>query len=88
MDEPGWKTRSDMAAFERLIDRTHQWAMNSESSFELIGVEVPVSVEVLPGITVAGYMDRLVKAGDDYMVVDLKTGNSAVTAKQAKENHS
>ena len=43
----------------------HQWAMNSESSFELIGVEVPVSVEVLPGITVAGYMDRLVKAGDD-----------------------
>ncbi|MFW9197601.1 PD-(D/E)XK nuclease family protein [Corynebacterium striatum] len=86
VDGPGWKMRSDMAAFERLIDRTHQWAMNSESSFELIGVEVPVSVEVLPGITVAGYMDRLVKAGDDYMVVDLKTGNSAVTAKQAKEN--
>ena len=86
LNAPSWKRDSELADFERLLERTHHWALDTASNFELIGVEVPVSVEVMPGIKVAGYMDRLVKAGEDYMVVDLKTGSSAPSREEAKDN--
>ncbi len=40
--------RSDMAAFERLIDRTHQWAMNSDSAVASAASRMVVAADGRP----------------------------------------
>lgn len=87
LDVPQWQLQSKLEEFSRLLERTQQWAQQSEVKNELAGVEVPVYVEVAPDIRVGGFMDRLMKDGDgNYLVVDLKTGKSAATQAEAEEN--
>lgn len=87
LDVPQWQLQSKLEEFSRLLERTQQWAQQSEVKNELAGVEVPVYVEVAPDIRVGGFMDRLMQDGDgNYLVVDLKTGKSAATQAEAEEN--
>ncbi|MDO5032084.1 ATP-dependent DNA helicase [Corynebacterium sp.] len=86
LDSPQWKRDTDMESFHTLLDRTYLWAQQSASALELEGVEVPVTVEVAPGVSIGGYIDRLARAGQDYVVVDLKTGSSAPSRAEAQAN--
>ena len=79
LDVPAWKRERELEDFVRLIDRTAEWSVSSTVRLTPVGVEVPVTVEVAPDVTIHGYIDRLVKAGEDYMVVDLKTGKTVPT---------
>ena len=86
LDVPAWKRERELEDFVRLIDRTAEWSVSSTVRLTPVGVEVPVTVEVAPDVTIHGYIDRLVKAGEDYMVVDLKTGKTVPTKQAVKEN--
>ncbi|MEZ2190055.1 PD-(D/E)XK nuclease family protein [Corynebacterium sp. CCM 9204] len=89
---PAWRTPIDLAAWDRLIERTATWLTVSRSVFTTVGVEVPVSVTV--GTTgdgrelvVTGRMDRLERTEDGALVVvDLKTGANPPTQKSMGEH--
>lgn len=84
LDGPLWRRDAELADFERLIDRTHSWSLST--TLEPVGVEVRVSVDVSPDVTIRGYIDRLMKEGDEYAVIDLKTGSQAATKEAARDN--
>lgn len=85
-DVPTWKEENDLAAFTRLLDRAAEWIDSTRGAFELAGVEVPVHVEVSPGLVIGGRVDRLERertegepADAPVHVVDLKTSTTAPT---------
>ncbi|WP_369816011.1 ATP-dependent helicase [Corynebacterium sp. HMSC059E07] len=86
VEGPAWHREAERADFERLIDRTHGWVLSSSVSLEPVGVEVPVTVDIGPDVTIRGFIDRLAKAGEDYVVVDLKTGTKVPSATSAQDN--
>lgn len=87
-NSPQWQRETELAAFERLLERTRAWTEHSRSALELVDVEVPVKVELMPGLALTGYIDRLERTPDngDYVVVDLKTGATAPSAADAQAN--
>lgn len=87
LDEPAWKTHAEVAAFSYLIDRTREWLESSRATFTQLGVEVDVDVTVTEGVRIRGRIDRL-EAEDSGAVhiVDLKTGKTAVSKKEAEAN--
>lgn len=96
-DVPAWKRDNDLAEFAQLIDRSADWVDNTRSVFDLIGVEVPVDVEVTPGVRIGGRIDRLeretprdTESGPDdaapVHIVDLKTGKSVPSKADAAEH--
>ena len=86
LDGPAWRREAERADFERLIERTHGWVLSSSTSLEPVGVEVPVTVDIGPDVTIRGFIDRLAKAGEDYVVVDLKTGTTVPSKASAQDN--
>ncbi|MCX7541364.1 ATP-dependent DNA helicase [Corynebacterium sp. P5848] len=89
---PDWRTPIDLAAWDRLIERTADWITISRSVFTAVGVEVPVSVTVGTtgdgrDLVITGRMDRLERTADgDLVVVDLKTGAHPPTQKSMGEH--
>ena len=86
VEGPAWHREAERVDFERLIDRTHSWVLSSATSLEPVGVEVPVNVDIGSDVTIRGFIDRLAKAGEDYVVVDLKTGTKVPSAARAQDN--
>lgn len=84
LDGPLWHRDAELADFERLIDRTYSWTLSNK--LESVGVEVPVTVDVAAEVTIRGYIDRLMKDGEEYAVVDLKTGGQVATQNSVRDN--
>lgn len=80
---PDWQRETKLEEFADLLERTRSWALKNAE--DLVGVEVPVSVDV-DGIRIGGYIDRLSNDGTDYYVIDLKTGKSAPTKADVQDN--
>ncbi|MDY3127474.1 MAG: ATP-dependent DNA helicase [Corynebacterium sp.] len=74
LDGPNWVRENRLAEFERLLDRIVEWLSKSRKSFELLGVEVPVDVEVPLDsyIENAAHANHVPQLGD----VELRSGNS------------
>ena len=91
-DVPAWKRTNDLAAFEEMLDKAAKWVDDTRGTFDLLGVEVPVHVEVAPGVVIGGRIDRLEREGDStddsapVHVVDLKTSKYAVSGKEIEEH--
>lgn len=85
---PAWKEENDIAEFQLLLDRAAGWIDTSRATFELLGTEVPVSVEVAEGLTIGGRMDRLEREvnGDAVQIIDLKTGKQGPSQKDTDEH--
>lgn len=86
LDVPAWKRDLELQKFDELLARTQRWLEETRDSLPLVGVEVPVRVQVDENVVIHGYIDRLVRDGDDYTVVDLKTGGSAPTVAKTQEH--
>ena len=91
-DVPVWKREKDLAAFEEMLNKATRWVDDTRGTFDVLGVEVPVHVEVAPGVVIGGRIDRLEREGDaaddtaPVHVVDLKTSKYAVTGKEIEEH--
>ena len=89
---PPWKEANDLAEFTAVLERCGQWIDSTRGTFSQLGVEVPVHVEVAPGLTIGGRIDRLEREGDadgdgPVQVVDLKTGKNATAQKKLSLIH-
>lgn len=88
---PPWKEENDLAEFTAVLDRCEKWIDSSRGTFSQIGVEVPVHVEVMPGLAIGGRIDRLEREGDPdgdgpVQIVDLKTGKTVPSQKDVEEH--
>jgi len=80
-----WSTRKERARAHRLLGKFLAWHARTRAQWELVGVEVPFSVEVTGQSVVRGRVDRLERDGQGRLVVvDLKTGKSAPSADQVE----
>ncbi|MDU0478895.1 ATP-dependent DNA helicase [Staphylococcus chromogenes] len=88
LNSPRWREAADLAEWDRLIGRT----LDFVQSRDLVGTEVSVRVEVsaMPDgtpIWISGRMDRLERNADgEFVIVDLKTGKTAVAQKDMAEH--
>ncbi|MDK8625636.1 ATP-dependent DNA helicase [Corynebacterium appendicis] len=88
---PPWKEANDLAEFTAVLDRCGEWIDSTRGTFSQLGVEVPVHVEVSPGLAIGGRIDRLEREGTadsdgPVQVVDLKTGKTATSQKKVDEH--
>lgn len=84
---PAWKEANDLAEFTAVLDRCVRWIESSRGTYEQVGVEVPVHVEVMPGLTIGGRIDRLEREeGGAVHIVDLKTGKTPIAQKKVDEH--
>ena len=86
---PPWKEENDLAEFTAVLDRCEEWIDSSRGTFSQLGVEVPVHVEVMPGLAIGGRIDRLEREGDadgdgSVQIVDLKTGKTVPSQKDVE----
>ncbi len=84
---PSWSHKITEDAFRRTLDRTHTWLLTSRATFELVGIETEVSVNLSDEVSISGRMDRLERnASGELVVVDLKTGRQAAVQKEMGEH--
>ena len=83
---PPWQRASELEAFSTLLQRVQSWVEATDSKLVTRGVEVPVAVQIDEEVAIHGYIDRLSQAGEDFIVVDLKTGKTPPSQAQAQEN--
>lgn len=84
---PSWSRESTEDAFRRTVNRTHTWLLTSRATFDLVGIETDVLVNIDEDVSIGGRMDRLERnAAGELVVVDLKTGRSAATQKDMAEH--
>ncbi len=84
---PPWKEANDLAEFTSVLDRCVQWIDSTRGTYEQVGVEVPVHVDVAPGLTIGGRIDRLEREeSGDVHIVDLKTGKNPTAHKKVDEH--
>lgn len=88
---PAWKESNDLAEFTKVLERCERWIASTRGTYDQLGVEVPVHVEVLPGLAIGGRIDRLEREGDadadgPVHVVDLKTGKTPTSQKKVDEH--
>lgn len=86
---PPWKEANDLAEFTAVLDRCETWIDSTRGTFSQLGVEVPVHVEVMPGLAIGGRIDRLEREGDadgdgPVQIVDLKTGKTPPSQKDVE----
>ncbi|WKD59691.1 ATP-dependent DNA helicase [Corynebacterium caspium] len=85
-DDPLWRAATAKEEAQNILERTKMWLRDAQEIFEEVGVEVPVEVEISPEVIIRGRMDRLQKIGEEYVVVDLKTGKTPLSQADT-ENH-
>lgn len=86
-DAPAWKLDRDVAEFEAMLVRAHQWLTSSRGTFEQVAVEADINVEVAPGLSIIGRADRIERdASGALHVVDLKTSASVPSQASAEDN--
>ncbi|WP_460503039.1 ATP-dependent helicase [Corynebacterium aquatimens] len=79
-DVPFWMAESDRAAFATVLERCRNWLRAVPDERRLLGVEVPVEVQVAHDLTISARIDRLEDLGDNTVhVYDLKSGMNAPT---------
>ncbi|MHA2788290.1 PD-(D/E)XK nuclease family protein [Corynebacterium sp. S7] len=84
---PAWKAESDTETFDELLQRSHQWMVQSRSALELVGTEVDVDVSISEEVRIRGRMDRLEREGSgEAVIVDLKTGKSVPSKEDTAAN--
>lgn len=84
---PSWSREATEDAFRRTVNRTHTWLLTSRATFDLVGIETDVLVNIDEDVSIGGRMDRLERnAAGELVVVDLKTGRSAATQKDMAEH--
>ncbi|MFC3690418.1 PD-(D/E)XK nuclease family protein [Aquipuribacter hungaricus] len=83
----GWVSRHQRRRVEDMLAKLSVWAAQQRAAgVEVLGSEVPFSYTV-DGVTVRGTVDRVERTADGGVrVVDLKTGRSAASAADAREN--
>ena len=82
---PAWRKDSEQAQFSELLTRTKGWIVSTREALEYVGSEIDVFVEIAPGISIGGRIDRLEKdAGGNFVIVDLKTSSSSQMPSQAE----
>ncbi|WP_380166206.1 PD-(D/E)XK nuclease family protein [Jannaschia sp. R86511] len=83
----GWVSGFQRARVEQMIAKLAVWAAEQRGSgVRVLGSEVPFSYQV-DDVTVRGTVDRVeLTAEGGVRVVDLKTGRTAVTAAEARDN--
>ncbi|WJY62725.1 DNA-dependent helicase II [Corynebacterium atrinae] len=87
LDDPEWRKDTAAEDFTRLLERTRRWLEAHQVAHDLVGVEVPLDVEAVAGVRVAGRMDLLSQEKNGgYKVVDLKTARTAITKKKLAEH--
>ncbi|AKK08108.1 ATP-dependent helicase [Corynebacterium testudinoris] len=87
LDDPEWRRDTAEEDFTRLLLRTRQWLDAHRGAHDLVGVEVPLDVEAVDGVRIAGRMDLLSREKDGGVkVVDLKTARTAITKKKLAEH--
>ncbi|MDR7328720.1 ATP-dependent helicase [Corynebacterium guangdongense] len=87
LDEPEWRTGRAKEEFERILVRIEEWLAGSEQVKRLIGVEVPVNVQVTDAVGIRGRIDRLEEdAEGGVYIIDLKTGKTPVSKEQASQH--
>lgn len=84
---PAWSRESTEESFRRTVDRTHTWLLTSRATFDLVGIETRVKVEISEEVSISGRMDRLERnEAGELVVIDLKTGRQAATQKDMAEH--
>ncbi|MGJ7441935.1 PD-(D/E)XK nuclease family protein [Aquipuribacter sp. MA13-6] len=83
----GWVSAHQRSRVEQMITKLAVWAAEQRSAgTAVVGSEVPFSYQV-DDITVRGAIDRVeLTAAGGVRVVDLKTGRTAVSAAEARDN--
>lgn len=83
----GWVSAHQRSRVEQMITKLAVWAAEQRSAgTTVVGSEVPFSYQV-DDITVRGTIDRVELTADGGVrVVDLKTGRTAVSAAEARDN--
>ena len=79
----GWFKDAQLGEARAMLERFFDWHRDNER--EILAVEAPFKIEVGRAI-VSGSVDRLESDGSALHVVDLKTGASATTKKDALEH--
>ncbi|MDK4286707.1 ATP-dependent DNA helicase [Corynebacterium pseudodiphtheriticum] len=75
---PVWRQAAEKARFTQLLERSKAWIVSTRDALEYVGSEVDVFVEIMPGISIGGRIDRLEKdEAGNYVIVDLKTSSSS-----------
>lgn len=86
VDAPAWQAEAQVRDFEAMLERTNKWWENRAKKFEVVGMEVPISVQVAEDVHIRGRADRLDKEESGSVhIVDLKTGSTMLSVDSAKE---
>lgn len=87
-----WFSRRERARVEQMVRNFLSWLENSRAELEQLGVEQDVEVEIPAGddgllVRLRGRVDRLESDREGrVIVIDLKTGKSAVTSAEAEQH--
>lgn len=83
---PAWRREAALRSWDEMMSKLYRW-LEAAKQFELVGVEVPVNVDLGGGVEISGRIDRLDKSSEGrYRIVDIKSGSSTPTQEQTDEN--
>ncbi|MCQ9371207.1 ATP-dependent helicase [Corynebacterium sp. 35RC1] len=85
LDGPRWFNEGQLTKWKIMLDNIFNWHHAQLGQAELVGVEVPVRVDV-NGVTIGGSIDRLQHRAEGFQIFDLKTGNSPMSQADADEH--
>lgn len=83
---PHWRLQAQADADAETLDRFDAWLSVIRAKEQLLGVEVPVNVQLPSEVPIRGKIDRLSRVDDDLIVYDYKTGATPPTKEQAANN--
>ncbi|MCS4491526.1 ATP-dependent DNA helicase [Corynebacterium sp. ES2715-CONJ3] len=86
-DSAKWQEETHIQQWQETLDHTAAWIETNSHDAADIYAEIPVNVEVLPGVRLRGRIDRLKKTTDGaYHIYDFKTGSNLPSTSDADKN--